>query len=146
MKLSNVLILLTMTILLAFVVACSGENAHKGVWEWFPEDLVGNDNKFDTGSLRVEVECCKQEDIPMGMKMWAGSGIIENTTEKDLVKIGVRFGFNGKNGLTLPGARLKGIDLLSGQKGRFKFFLNDINYGDIESFEDSATLFYEMVK
>ena len=140
MKLSNVLMLLTMSILLAFFVACSEENAHKGVWEWSAENMTDGEDKFNTGSVRVEVECCKQEE----MHGWVASGIIENTTEKDLVRIQVEFRFNGKNGFTLDNSKTWRIDLLSGQKKRFNFFQSD--YEDIESLGSTATLSYEIGK
>ena len=131
-----------------------GGDKHEASYSWNSASL--QDPGFITGTISLEVECCEKKDEGVWRKLragrgissgWVGSGIVENTTEKDLYELKFRFIFNGKDGLTLPKVSSNEIDLLSGQKRKLEIrLISDavkINAADIESFA-TAGVWYEV--
>ena len=127
---------------------------HEASYSWNSASL--QDPGFITGTISLEVECCEQKEEGLLGKLrsgrgisseWVGSGIVENTTEKDLYELKFRFIFNGKDGLTLPKVSSNEIDLLSGQKRKLEIrLISDavkINAADIESFA-TVGVWYEV--
>ena len=135
-------------------VSSIGGDKHEASYSWNSASL--QDPGFITGTISLEVECCEKKDESVWRKLrpgrgissgWVGSGIVENTTEKDLYELKFRFIFNGKDGLTLPKVSSNEIDLLSGQKRKLEIrLISDavkINAADIESFA-TAGVWYEV--
>jgi hypothetical protein len=88
---------------------------------WGPDD-VKNSPHFDTGSIQLELECCKTENTLFGNASF-GSGIVENKTNIALRNLEFTIELTGKAGLTLPDVDTEEIDLDVGEKARARFSL-----------------------